>query len=73
MSQMRVDNKEIRDAQVFEILLDNFPDIIQSVGDDGRIVFTNKKAESLLGYTREELLSMSVRQIYADEILKEME
>ncbi|MEI6217684.1 MAG: ATP-binding protein [bacterium] len=73
MSKMRVDNKEIHNAQVFEILLDNFPDIVHSVDKDGRIVFTNRKAESLLGYTRSELLSMNVRQIYADEILPDMD
>jgi len=73
MSRMRVDNKDIHDAQVFEILLDNFPDIIHSVDQSGRIIFTNRKAESLLGYTREELLSMNVRQIYADEILEEVD
>jgi len=69
---MRVDNREIRDAQIFEILLDNFPDIIHSVDENGDIVFTNKKAESLLGYTRAELLSMKVRQIYAEEVLTNM-
>lgn len=73
MSRMRVDNKDITDAQIFEILLDNFPDIIHSVDEKGRIIFTNRKAESLLGYTREELLSMTVRQIYADEILQSLD
>jgi len=70
MTRMRVDNKDIRDAQVFEILLDSFPDIIHSVDENGLIVFTNKKAESLLGYTKAELLGMNVRQIYADELLQ---
>lgn len=73
MSRMRVGNREIRNAQVFEILLDNFPDIIHSVDKSGRIIFTNKKAESLLGYTHDELLSMNVRQIYADEILENLD
>lgn len=73
MSRMRIGNKDIHNAQVFEILLDNFPDIIHSVDENGRIVFTNKKAEALLGYTREELLSMTVRQIYAGEILQNLE
>lgn len=73
MSRMRVDNKDIHDAQIFEILLDNFPDIIHSVDQNGRVIFTNRKAESLLGYTRDELLSMSVKQIYADEILEDVD
>ncbi len=73
MSRMRVGDKDIRDAEIFEILLDNFPDIIHSVDDKGNIVFTNKKAESLLGYTEDELLSMNVREIYADEILEALD
>jgi PAS domain S-box-containing protein len=73
MNRMKVGNREIRDADVFQILLDNFPDIIHSVDDDGNIVFTNKKAEALLGYPREELLSMNVREIYADEVVANMQ
>ena len=38
MSRMRVDNQDITDAHIFEILLDNFPDIIHSVDDDGNII-----------------------------------
>lgn len=73
MSRMRIDNADITNAQIFEILLDNFPDIIHSVDDDGNIVFTNRRAESLLGYTRDELLSMNVRSIYSDEVLKKVD
>lgn len=73
MALMRVDNADIRDAEIFEILLENFPDIIHSVDDKGMIVFTNKKAETLLGYTREELLAMNIRQIYADEVMAKVE
>ncbi|MEI6972432.1 MAG: ATP-binding protein, partial [bacterium] len=51
----------------------NFPDIIHSVDEKGRIVFTNRKAESLLGYTKQELLCMNIRQIYADEILEKLD
>ena len=50
---MRINNSDITNAQIFEILLDNFPDIIHSVDDSGNIVFTNRKAESLLGYARD--------------------
>jgi len=73
MSIMRIDKIEIRDADIFEILLDSFPDMIHSVDDDGNIVYTNRRAESLLGYTKEELLSMNVRQIYADDVLESLE
>ncbi len=73
MAKMRIEGKEIRDADVFETVFEYFPDIIHSVDKDGNIVFTNRRASSLLGYTREELLSMNIRQIYADEILDEVE
>ena len=73
MSRMIVNDTEIQNAEIFEIILDNFPDIIHSVNDNGNIIFTNRAAESLLGYTRGELLGMNVRQIYAPEILEAME
>ena len=73
MSRMRIDDVEIRDADIFERLLDNFPDMIHSVDDHGNVVYTNRTAESLLGYTQEELLSMNIRQIYADEVLQAVE
>ena len=70
MSKMRVNRIEICDANIFETLLDNFPDMIHSVNDEGKIVYTNKTAESLLGYSREEFLSMDIRQLYADSVLQ---
>lgn len=69
MAKMRINGREISDANVFEIIFENFPDMIHSVDSEGNIVFTNRKAESLLGYSRDELLSMNINQIYADEIL----
>lgn len=73
MSRMRIKDIEIRDADIFEILLDNFPDMIHSIDDEGNIVYTNKTAESLLGYTCDELLGMNIKQIYAKEVLEELE
>lgn len=73
MSRMRINKVEIRDADIFEILLDNFPDMIHSIDPKGNIVYTNRTAERLLGYTREELMSMNIRQIYADEILEALD
>jgi len=73
MSKMRIQEIEIPDADIFKILLDNFPDMIHSIDDNGNIIYTNRKAELLLGYTRPELLSMNVRQIYADEVLQALE
>ena len=73
MSRMIIEDTEIQNADIFEIILDNFPDIIHSVNEDGNIVFTNRAAAALLGYTHDELLGMNVRQIYAPEILEAME
>ncbi len=69
MSQMRIDDHNIRNADIFEIILDNFPDIIHSIDEQGNIVFTNKAAESLLGYSHDELIGMNIRELYAPEIL----
>lgn len=60
---MRVGDRVILRADLYETLLDDFPDIVHSVDENGMIVFTNKKAETLLGYSRDELLSMSVHDI----------
>jgi len=73
MAKMRINNKEIAVSDVFEVIVENFPDMIQSVNETGDLIFVNKKAESVLGYSREELLSMNIRQIYADEILAKVE
>lgn len=73
MTKMRINEKDIPDADVFKILLDSFPDMIHSVDDDGRIVFTNQTATKMLGYSKNELLSMNIRDIYADEVLPELD
>ena len=65
MSRMRIEEVEIRDADIFEILLDNFPDMIHSIDDKGNIVYTNKTAETLLGYSSDELLAMMLRTMSA--------
>ena len=73
MSRMRVHDTEIQNAEIFEIILGNFPDIIHSINEDGNIVFTNRAAEILLGYSHAELLSMNISEIYAPEILEAVE
>jgi PAS domain S-box-containing protein len=73
MRRMIIDRNVIRTNDVFDIIIENFPDIIHSVDDDGNIVFTNRAAEQLLGYSREELLAMNVRELYAREVLDSLE
>jgi len=73
MSRMIVNDTEIQNAEIFEIILENFPDIIHSIDENGDIVFTNRAAETLLGYSRSELLTMNIRQLYPPEILTAVE
>ena len=73
MSLMRIDNQEIRNADIFQTIIDHFPDIIHSVDGNGNIVFANNMAEELFGYPLEELLTMNVRELYADEVLHALE
>lgn len=70
MARMCIDKIEIKDANIFEILSDNFPDMIHSVDKTGQIVYANKTAETFLGYTREELLTMNIRELYAESVLE---
>jgi PAS domain S-box-containing protein len=56
--------KSSMSGEVFYQLVEFFPDIIHSVDEDGNIVFTNKFATELLGYKKEELLNMNIRDIY---------
>jgi histidine kinase len=73
MTRLRINEQVIHTENIFEILLDSFPDMIHSVDRDGNIVYANQTASTLLGYTNEELLTMNIRQIYAPEILPAME
>jgi PAS domain S-box-containing protein len=73
MAKVRIDHRDISTTRVLELLLDHFPDMLHSVDAQGRLVYANRKAESLLGYTRAELLAMDVRQIYAAEVLPDVE
>ena len=54
-------------------LLNSLPDMIHSVDKDGRIVFTNKRATEILGYTQEELLNFSIFELYAPEVRARVE
>ena len=57
---------------ILEAIVEMFPDIIHSVDHEGRLVSVNRKAAELLGYPRDELLGMSVFDIYADEVAAEV-
>ena len=72
MARMRINNEDIRDADIFETIVRHFPDIIHSVDSEGNILFTNKKACKMLGYSQEKLLSMNILDLYADEVLEKV-
>ncbi|HSR23823.1 MAG TPA: PAS domain S-box protein, partial [Candidatus Eisenbacteria bacterium] len=51
------------DASAFEQMLEAMPDGIVVVGRDGRIVLVNRQSEALSGYSREELIGMTVEEL----------
>jgi two-component system NtrC family sensor kinase len=73
MPRMKIGSTEIPDANIFEIIFENFPDMIHSVDHADRIIYANKKHEQVLGYPRAELRGMEVRQLYAEEVRDKVE
>ncbi len=63
--KMDLGSGEFLSDNFFEAALENLPDMVHCIDHEGHIVFTNKKEVESLGYTRDELLSMSVDDIYA--------
>lgn len=64
---------DLGSVEAFQILVENFPDMIHSVNSDGQLVYVNRMASQLLGYSHAELLSMNIRQLYPQEILEAVE
>ncbi len=64
---------DLGSVEAFKILVEDFPDMIHSVNPDGQIIYVNKMAACLLGYTCDELLTMNIRQLYPQEILEAVE
>ncbi len=69
----KTDGKAFETVKIFDALIDNFPDMIHSVDERGDIVYVNRTASLLLGYTENELLGMNIRQLYPPEILDAVE
>ena len=59
----RVDMAHPIDAETSEQLLEAMPDAIVIVARDGRVVRVNRLAESLSGYSRDELMGMAVEEL----------
>ncbi|MSN24746.1 MAG: EAL domain-containing protein [Geobacter sp.] len=53
--------------QLHRFLVENSPDLIYTLDDTGRFMFINKRVETLLGYTREELIGKKYCTIVHDE------
>jgi two-component system NtrC family sensor kinase len=75
MSEKKIENLKLRgflegslSSSIFEQIVESFPDIIHSVDHEGRIISTNRAAEELLGYSKSEMLGMSVFDIYPKHI-----
>ena len=64
---------DLGSVAAFKILVEDFPDMIHSVNPDGQLIYVNKMASCLLGYTRDELMGMNIRQLYPQEILEAVE
>ena len=70
--RMNLGQGEFLTDDFFAAALDGFPDMVHCIDNEGRIVFTNRQEVESLGYTREELRSMTVDQIYATHRLGNM-
>lgn len=70
---VHADGKGIDAGGVLDSLIDNFPDMVHSVDEHGNIVYANTTATQMLGYNRDALLGMNIRQLYPPEILDAVE
>jgi two-component system NtrC family sensor kinase len=68
MTMMKLNDCQIQNADLFSVILENFPDAVHFVDASGRLVYANQALQKLLGYSADELLKMDVAQLYADEI-----
>jgi len=60
-------NKAQEISAKYTVLLENAHDIILFVSHNGRIIEANKAAEDAYGYRRDELLSLSIYDLYSRE------
>ncbi|HYW27806.1 MAG TPA: PAS domain S-box protein [Terriglobales bacterium] len=56
------------ETEAYEQLLEAVPDAIVVVDTDGRVVRVNRQAETLSGYSREELVGMSVEELVPEAL-----
>lgn len=63
-----LENKLRLSEEKYRELVERMPDIIHSVDPEGFLLTTNRQAEIVLGYTRDELLRMNISDLYPPEI-----
>ena len=60
---MQLENSE----KNYRYLVDNSPDIIYALDEDGKFTFVNNRVQQLLGYTREELIGQHYSMLVHEE------
>ena len=71
--ELKKENKTLREElQKYKDLLDGLPDVVQSVNERGLIVYVNKRACEIFGYTKDELLQMMIDDLYAPDLWKDV-
>ncbi len=71
VSEQRLAEEALRQSEEgYRRLFEQSRDAIYLIAADGRITNLNSAATELFGYTREELLSMSVQSLYADPSIR---
>ena len=70
---METDGAAREARKTFDLLVEHFPDMIHSVDTDGNLVYVNRAATALLGYSADELRGLNIRQLYPPEIQEAVE
>ncbi|WP_207063308.1 bifunctional diguanylate cyclase/phosphodiesterase [Motiliproteus sp. SC1-56] len=66
--QLKRMQQQLRSSeQRHRFIVNNSPDIIYMLDDQGRLTFVNERAETLLGYPRDELLGMHYAELVHEE------
>ncbi|AEA46225.1 PAS domain S-box protein [Archaeoglobus veneficus] len=66
IAKIRIEEELRKSEELYRGLFESSMDTIYLTTSEGKILDMNKAAEELFGYTRDELLKMDVRELYAD-------
>jgi PAS domain S-box-containing protein len=73
LSRKEVERDVSRHAEQLCTLMDTFNDAVVSLDDAGRVIFWNRKATGLLGYTGEEMMGKSFTPLFSEGARKCLE